>query len=114
MNLAQLALYPEVIETAPKDAGVRKNTEAVTLKATPIVNPALVLESELHKIFPTKQEETKVELVRRIMGALITDLSEEDLNAYITQFQLLVNDWLDEFEKQVFEGRTLDQVLKEE
>lgn len=113
MNLLQLALYPEVISAPSKDAGVRKNAEVQTVKAMPVVNPLQVVESELTRIFPTKLEESKAELVRRIMGARIADLSEEELNAYITQFQFLVETWMDEFEKQVFEGRTLEQVLKE-
>jgi len=48
------------------------------------------------------------------MGELVTDLSDEELEVYMTEFQYLIDAWFDDFERQAFDGQTLKQVLGQE
>ncbi len=77
-------------------------------------SPNQPLEAALSSLFPEKHEETELLKARRIMGQEISNLSDEELRAALTQFQFLLTNWLDEFEKTVFDNKTLLQVLKEE
>lgn len=72
------------------------------------------LDAALGRIFPDKQEETAIQQARRIMGEEVKNSTDEELGSYIAQFQHLLNSWLDEFERQIFDSQTLQQVLKEE
>ena len=74
-------------------------------------NPHIELTNALSSIFPTKTEETKATRTRRILGDTAKTLSDEQIEAITTQFQFLVETWLDQFEKDVFEGQTLKELL---
>ena len=47
------------------------------------------------------------------MGDDVKDLSDEDLEVFLTEFQYLIDCWLDEYEKQVFNNKTLKELMKE-
>lgn len=76
-------------------------------------NPQVSLENTLKSIFPEKQVENRLQKARQIMGEAIKELSDEELESFITEFQYLIDAWVDSFEKQVFENKTLKQLLKE-
>lgn len=78
-----------------------------------ITNHSKTIENALSHIFPEKQEETRIQKARLIMGDDVKDLSDEDLDVYLTNFQYLIDSWLDEYEKQVFDNKTLKEKLKE-
>lgn len=117
MNTLPLALNYGGNTDTQEDTGVRINLEEkpkdVERKISSVPSPLGALESELGRIFPVKAEETKIQMARRVMGSIVSELSDEELDAYLTEFQFLVNAWLDSFEKQIFEGRKLEQLLKE-
>ena len=71
------------------------------------------LDAALGHIFPDKREETALQLARRIMGDEIKDLSDEEVGTHLTQFHFLLQSWLDEFEREIFADKTLQQILKE-
>lgn len=73
------------------------------------VKPSITLDS----IFPTQQEETKIQKARQILGEIVTEMTDEELESHITKFQYLMDCWLDDFEKKSFNGKTLDQLLRE-
>ncbi len=79
----------------------------------PIMQYGKTFETALQHIFPAKQEETRIQKARLIMGDDVKDLSDEDLDVYLTNFQYLIDSWLDEYEKQVFDNKTLKEILKE-
>jgi len=79
----------------------------------PITQYGKTFETALQHIFPAKQEETRIQKARLIMGDDVKDLSDEDLDVYLTNFQYLIDSWLDEYEKQVFNNKTLKEILKE-
>ena len=76
-------------------------------------NPHSALTNALSSIFPTQTEETKVSKTRRILGETARALSDEQIETIVTQFQFLVDSWLDEFEKDDFNGLTLKEVVSE-
>ena len=77
-------------------------------------NPLQPLTSPLERIFSNTQEESRVQKARGIMGDLVRELSDEELDIFITEFQSLITEWLDDFERQTFDGHTLKQVLGQE
>jgi len=68
------------------------------------------IDAALQGVFaPT--EETRLIQARRIMGSSVNHLSNDELEVYLTEFQNMLDDWLDMFEREQFNGRTLKQVL---
>ena len=78
-----------------------------------IVQHAKTLENALQHIFPEKQEITRIEKARLIMGDDVKNLSDEEMDVYLTKFQYLIDCWLDEYEKQAFGNKTLREILME-
>ena len=72
------------------------------------------LETTLKTIFLTNKEESRIQTARRIMGDEIAMLSDEELQIYLAEFQYLVTAWVDEYEKSVFNGKRIREVLQEE
>jgi len=83
-----------------------KINELVSYKGT--------IESALKEIFPTRQEETQLERSRRILGDTAVDTSDEELEKQVREFQSLIDSWLDSYEKEVFNDKTLAQLLRGE
>ena len=78
------------------------------------LNPLQPVSDALGQIFSTHQEDSRTHKARSIMGSLVNELSDEELEVYITEFQYLIDQWLDSFERQAFNGQTLKQVLGQE
>lgn len=76
--------------------------------------PNQSLEAALSSIFPDQQEETQLQKARRIMGSEIDTLSDEDVRICITEFQQILSSLFDQFEKNIFDNNTLQQLLREE
>lgn len=70
------------------------------------------LDTALGSIFPTPAEETKVQKARMILQEVATDLTDEEVEIFITELQCLVESWFDVYEKQAFDGLTLKELLK--
>lgn len=71
------------------------------------------LESTFNTIFPGKQRETKITRAKKILGDLSSSYSDERLDNLVTDFQFLADSWLDLFEKGIFGGKTLKELLNE-
>ncbi len=67
----------------------------------------------LSSIFPTRQEENKLTKARRILGEIGKDIPDPIFETHLTEFQYLVDSWLDEYERSVFDNKTLKEVLWE-
>lgn len=76
-------------------------------------NPQVTLETTLNSIFPQSTEESSILRTKRILGETAKTLSDEQISCIVAEFQFLINSWLDEFEKEIFSGSTLRQVLNE-
>jgi hypothetical protein len=96
METLNLPLYPSV-ETSTK--------------LTSSFNPLSSLETSLNSIFPTNAEESKLSATKRNLGETANKLTDEQVECMVTDFQHLIDTWLDEFEADVFEGKTLKELL---
>ncbi len=76
-------------------------------------HPLAPLEKALQDILPQNTEENTVVKTRRILGEKAKSLSDEQIECAVTEFQFLITNWLDEFEKDIFNGMTLKEVLNE-
>lgn len=87
-------------------------TENVTpIKYSQVVKPvAKALEAVLVKQEP---EDKDVQEVRKIMGKLADGLSTDQIKNMITEIDFLVKAWLEEYERNIFDGKTLAELLHE-
>lgn len=56
----------------------------------------------------------KLHKAREILGELANEYSDDELWKIVTEIQFLTDCWLDEFEREIFDGKTLNELLKEE
>lgn len=64
----------------------------------------------LNEMFPKQVYEDK--LTQRAKGVLGSDYSIEDTKSLITAYEFLIQNWLEEYEKQVFDDKTLKELLQ--
>ena len=67
----------------------------------------------LHAIFPNNTEEQKLATARTTLELPATVYSDEKLAVLLADFEFMANTWLDTFERQQFNGKTLTELLKE-
>ncbi len=108
METLSLQLFDE--NTLVIDPPMELNNEPVPVP-TPPTSPLDQLEKTLATIFPDNQEETKVSKARKILGETADTLHDEKLESLVTDFEYLADTWLDVFEKRVFGGKTLKEVI---
>lgn len=80
----------------------------------PLLSPATyrTLDTALSSIFPTPAEETKVQKARMLLQEVAVNLTDEEVEIFITELQCLIESWFDVYEKQAFDGLTLEELLK--
>ena len=54
-----------------------------------------------------------IEKARVILGGIAKEMSDDQLKDACVEVQYLIETWLDDFEKSVFEGKTLRELLGE-
>jgi len=109
MEILTLPLYP-TIEPKYKTIPASQVTPS---KKPDLSNPLASLESTLNSILPTQTEETNALKTRKQLGETAKALSDEQIECIAAEFQFLANTWLDEYERDVFDGKTLKEVLHE-
>lgn len=70
------------------------------------------IEKAVNRIFTTDKEQNKFDKARRILGESGKEITDEQLENYISEFEYLASCWLEIFERQTFEGRTLNEILR--
>ena len=87
-------------ETIPK---------ANTVEST-FTNPTF--KKSLDELFPEqKYEEKRIQKAKKILGSISGTLTLNDLKEIDTKIQLLSESWLDDFERKIFNGLTLRELL---
>jgi len=111
MESLNLPLYP-TLESTPK---FNTRTENIMYVKPSIQspNPQILTENILNSILPQQTEETKITRIRSILGETAKTLSDEQIRCIATEFQFLIDTWLDEYEKEVFNGMSLKEILNE-
>ncbi len=51
-----------------------------------------------------------VEEARKILGKTAEELSDEQLQEEMAKIRFLAESWLDEYERSIFEGKTLNEI----
>lgn len=74
-------------------------------------NPQQSVETAINNIFPLASEENKTIKLRKALGETAKALPDEQIETIGTEFQFLIDSWMDEFEQDVFNGHTLKEVL---
>lgn len=68
----------------------------------------------LDDLFPEQQrDEKEIRHAKETLGILASDLSQNELKDVIVEIQYLAESWLDDFERDVFKGKTLKELLHE-
>ena len=76
------------------------------------VSPIRPLLDPLDAIFPTIEHDSRLQQARRIMTDEIAEVSDHDLGTHLTELQYLIDSLMDDFERTVFEGMTLKQLMR--
>jgi len=105
METLTLPLYPQ-IESTPKIS-----PQLVKESPKELLLPASKLETTINSLFPTQAEENKIARMRGHLGQTAKDLSDTQIETIVTEFQFLIDSWMDEYEKGVLNGKTLKEVL---
>lgn len=72
------------------------------------------LEKTIATILPSTAEENKTSKMRSLLGEAALSLTDEKIECIRSEFQFLMESWLDEFERNVFDNKTLKELLNEE
>ena len=68
----------------------------------------------LSAIFPTQQQDERLLQAKSLLGDDLAQTSDQDLLTHLTELQYLIDSWMDDFESEVFGGKTLRQLIRGE
>jgi hypothetical protein len=72
------------------------------------------ISNSLNSLFPEQQYDDKdIQKAKQILGDVANQFSSEELKVVVTEIQYLVSTWIDDFEKEIFDGKTLRELLHE-
>jgi hypothetical protein len=77
-------------------------------------HPHQVLNHAAKSIFSQDMQDSVLLRTRRNLGEISKALSDDQVETIITEFQFLIGSWLDEYEKELFNGMTLREVVNNE
>ena len=66
---------------------------------------------QVHSYFTERDNDKKnIQLLKELLGEKASDLSDLEILGYVTEIQFLVDQWLDQFEIEIF-GSTLQELV---
>ena len=74
-------------------------------------SPQRTIENALESLLP-EFEETKMQKARGLLGKTGEKLSNDQLEVVVAQFEYLIGCWLDSYERELFDGKTLKDIIK--
>ena len=84
------------------------------------LNPPLAEEEKpsfkesLENLFPEQQyQEKSIQKAKEVLETLADEFTAEHLKDVVTEIQYLAESWLDDFERKIFDGKTLKELLHE-
>ncbi len=82
-------------------------------KPDPKVIPKSLRES-LDELFPEQQyDEKSIQKAKELLGPIAKESTAEQLKDAVIEIQYLCESWLDDFERTIFKGETLTELLHE-
>ena len=72
------------------------------------------IKESLSDLFPEQAyEEKDIQKAREILGSLADEYSPQELKDVVVEIKFLVGSWLDDFEREIFGGLTLAELIHE-
>ena len=85
-----------------------KFTTPASTHKLPIVDKALDI------IFPEQQYEDKtIRRAKEILGEIGKEMTVDEIKTLVSEVQYLCDTWLDKYERELFNGMTLNELLNE-
>lgn len=70
--------------------------------------------SSIQDLFPEQEHEEKsIKRAKEILGELAGNFTNSELHDLVAQVEYLAESWLDNFETDIFSGKTLNELLHE-
>lgn len=99
---------------APLTQVLDRLNPTTTSQSKPSLENSSTFTQSLDALFPEQQyDEKDVQKAKEILGNLYKEFSPEQLKDTVTEIQYLCESWLDEFERETFDGLTLKELLHE-
>lgn len=81
---------------------------------TPSEGISQSLTQSLDTLFPEQQyDEKNLQKAKEILGDIAEEFSDIQLKGIVAEVQFLAESWLDDFERKIFKGMTLKELLHE-
>jgi outer membrane protein OmpA-like peptidoglycan-associated protein len=91
---------------------VLNNSAPVTIQAPKEIPQTI--QNSLDNLFPEQKYEDKdIQKAKQILGKIADQLNGDQIRDVVTEVNYLVNTWLDDYEKDIFDGQTLMELLHE-
>lgn len=75
---------------------------------------SITIKNSLTTLFPEQEhEERAIKRTKEILGPVSDRFTSEQIRDITIEVQYLVSTWLDDFEKKIFDGLTLQELLHE-
>lgn len=110
METVNLALFNNVQD---QDNNTVKSEAKTVPQQNTSINPLAEIEKSLESIFPEDYQQTKINKARNVLGSLAESYTDPQIETMLTDFEYLSSCWLDLFEKKIFGGKTLREVMGE-
>ncbi len=75
------------------------------------VSPSIT--QSLDTLFPEQKFDKSIQKSKEILGPLTDNFTPEQLQDLVMEMQFLIDSWLDDYERQLFDGKTLRELLHE-
>lgn len=56
-------------------------------------------------------EQKDIDEARDILGDIAKDISDDDIRNIVVEIQFLVESWIDDYERNTFNGKTINELL---
>lgn len=97
-----------------KDTNSNDNNDALLIEEKQPAKPLRIdIYDKVNQFFnETDEEKEEINQARQILGEKAKDLNDGQIKDLICNVEYLVDSWIEEFEKSIFEGKTFNEVFQ--
>lgn len=100
--------------TRPLELVLQEVTPKTQSEQLPVIDNTKPIKDSLEALFPEQQYDDKdIQKVKEILGPIANQFSQPELRDIVAETQFLISSWLDDFERGIFNGLTLNELLHE-
>lgn len=104
----------EQAQQISKDLALTPIAEVLSHVAPVPSSPTKTTKSSLDEMFPEQERLNKqVNQAKSILGDIAKEFSTSELQDIVSEIQFLADSWLDNYEREIFDGLTLNELLHE-